>query len=203
MARAPIPEYARNMTWAEIRRRGPGYELSRWEFYVGLAAFVLFAAYFPWPWIADWAVVQAFVAVMGSIVPLIDGLSPEYRQLPVAASKAQLSFIHFIGGAMVICQLVTQKRWVFRDVRTWRFYSMAISAFVLSLLFVYFLFFWDGSLDSGSEELASWHDSRLEIVFLYTLMWFGLGAAWSYVLGTGREIVRRGGSDRAYFGNRK
>ncbi len=194
MARAPIPEYARNMTWTEIRRREPGYELGRWEFYVGLAVFVLFAAYFPWPWVADWAVVQAFVAVMGSIVPSIEGLAPEYRHLPIEASKAQLSCIHFTGGAMVICKLLMQKNWILREVQIWKFYVKAIGAIVLSLFIVVVFFFWDGGFDSNRAEPGMGHHSRMQIAGFYTFMWFSLGALWSLALGYVGEIVRRRGS---------
>lgn len=194
MPKAPIPEYARAMTWAEIRRREPLYVLIRWEFYVGLAGFVLFAAYFPWEWVANWAMVQAFVSVMEIVVPSIEGLDPAYRHLPMPASKAQLAFLHFMGVATLVCKMVMQKATVWREGSLWRFYLFSGGMAVLSLYYAYFLFFWDGTFYS---EPGLWHGSRLQVVSAHTVAWLILIGTWSLVLSAVRKVVRRNRARRS------
>lgn len=185
----PLPPYARHMSTAQLNQTFCWYFLMRWEFYLVLVAFVLFAAYFPWPWVADWGAVKAFVTVMERIVPSINGLPPEARHLPLAASKAQLSFIHFCGGIGFVYKLITQRPAVWREMSKLRFLVGSICFAVVAACWVYAIFFWAGNLNNGPQE--DWHANRLQVAATHTVFWLFLtmtvSIAWSGI----QEVIRQ------------
>lgn len=185
----PLPPYARHMSTAELNRTFCWYFLMRWEFYLALVSFVLFAAYFPWPWIADWSVVKAFVAVMERIVPSIDGLPPEARHLPLAASKAQLSFIHFWGGIAFVYKLITQRPAIWRMASKWRFLVGAIAAAILGAFYISAIFFWSGNFNVPPDQ--AWHANRLQVVGYYTFWWLALTMTFSMSWSGIQEVIRQ------------
>lgn len=185
----PLPPYARHMSTAQLNRTFCWYFLMRWEFYLVLVAFVLFAAYFPWPWVADWGAVKAFVAVMERIVPSIDGLPPEARHLPLAASKAQLSFIHFCGGIGFVYKLITQRPAVWREGSKRRFMVIVICAAILGALYVSAIFFWSGNFNIPPDQ--AWHANRLQIAGYYTSWWLALTMTFSMCWSGIQELIRQ------------
>lgn len=185
----PLPPHARHLSTAELNRTFCWYFLMRWEFYLALVSFVLFAAYFPWPWVADWSAVKALVAVMERIVPSIDGLPQEARHLPLAASKAQLSFIHFCGAVGFVYKLITQRPAIWREGSKFRFIGGAVCASILAAYWVHAIFFWHGHFNHGPEQ--GWHANRLQVAATHTVFWLFLtmtvSIAWSGI----QEVIRQ------------
>ncbi len=187
--RPPLPEYARDMTLDEINRSVPLYFLMRWEFYLALVAFVLFAAYFPWSWVADWGIVRVLVAAMERIVPSIAGLPSEARHLPREASKAQLSFIHFCCAVTFTYKMITQRAAVWRVASKARFLVGSTAASTLGSMFVYLIFFWTGHFNHGAAD--GWHGSRLEVAGCHTAFWLLLTLAFSMAWSGLQEVIRQ------------
>lgn len=119
--RYPLPESARGLTAEQVARTSPLYFVIRWKTYVAIAAFVLAVTYFPWVWVADWGVIRVLVVAMEQLIASIDKLPTEARNLPVDASKAQLSFIHFVGIVTLFYKLYTQPLTFYREAENWRY----------------------------------------------------------------------------------
>lgn len=188
MDRSRLPAYARNMTSAEIYATNPHRFLMWCEFYVCLAVIVLVALYLPWGWIGQWALAQAFVSVMEQIVPSIAGLEAEYRYLSLDASKARLSFIHWIGGGLCIIRLITLPLPVYYEAPCWKLWIGAISYIGLVTPLMLWVFFWDGVF---REEPGFWYGNNLAVVLSNLTLWsfitFGLSWAWGFT----KELRRR------------
>jgi len=168
--RYPLPESARGLTAEQVARTSPLYFVIRWETYVAIVAFVLAVTYFPWVWVADWGVIRVLVVAMEQLIASIDKLPAEARNLPVGASKAHLSFIHFVGIVTLFYQLYTQPLTFYREAENWRYVVGFLALGLGSLLFSVFIFFWPGHFPKGKEY--EWHESLLQVSCTYTVIWF-------------------------------
>jgi hypothetical protein len=181
--RYPLPESARGLTAEQVARTSPLYFVLRWETYVAITAFVLAITYFPWVWVADWGVMRVLVVAMEQLVASIDKLPAQARNLPVDASKAQLSIIHIVGAVTLIYRLCTQRPTMYREAENWRYFNGFLVCGVFGLFFSVFTFLWPGYFPEG--EGYEWHESILQVSGFYTVVWFFqftlISWAWSYL----------------------
>ncbi len=181
--RYPLPESARGLTVEQISRTSPFYFVLRWESYVAMVAFVIAMTYFPWVWIAEWGVVRVLVVTMEQLIASIDKLPAAARNLPIDESKAHLSIIHFTCMVTLIYRISTQRRTLYRELETWRFF---LSFLMLSFSWMFFgaiTFFWEGYFRPGIGYW--WHENLLEVSSFHTTLWLTqlltLSWAWSYL----------------------
>jgi len=184
-----LPEHARGMTLDEMNRCFPLYFLMRWEFYFTLVAFVFFTAYFPWQWLADCGLTSIFVTAIEQIVPSISGLSQEARHLPLDASKAQLSFIHFFCAVASTFKLVTQQSAVWRVAGKARFVAISIGMFMVGIIFVYVIFLWAGHFNNTLDD--GWHANLLQVAASHTAFWLLQTIAFAMSWSGFQEVIRQ------------
>lgn len=183
LQRYPYPESARGLPAEQISRTSPLYFALRWESYVAIAAFILVMTYFPWTLVGDWGVVRVLVVAMEQLIASIDQLPEQARNLPVDASKAQLSMIHIAGAVTVVYRLLTQCPTMYREVETRRYFIAFIVLGLSGLFFTLFNFLWPGHFPEGKEYEG--HESLLQVSIFYTMIWFFqftlLSWSWSHL----------------------
>ncbi len=188
MKRYPPPLYARRMSMDEIVRLSPIYFMHLWQFYAFVAVFGVLATYFPWSWVADYAVAQALVVTMERAMPSVAALTTGTHMLPVDAVKAKWSFVHLVCGFLVFYKLVCQKPAVHRETPKLRAFMGVVCAGAIATVFLLFFFLSPKAFhDNGPDWAKSSLGESAWVLFSWWCFAFASSLAWSFW----QDLLRR------------
>lgn len=179
-------EFSKSLSPEEFRRHNAGYFLVSFRLWGSYIGFVLFCAYFPWEWVADWPTMQAFADAVASITPLIDELPEELRQRPEKVSRVHLAFVNAVGMAFALWWLVTQPRPATRKTELYKLIGVILagSLFLAWLLAVVFM---SVGIEKGS---VGWqmHQTVLGMTIDHSFIWLAAGFFAAAIKGLCQEV---------------